>query len=70
MLNVTFSKDELLKLISETVNQLMEENRDNFNKNQQVMAPLSSQIAVLSTLQVLNKLGFIVIKEPENNSNK
>lgn len=70
MLNVTFSKDELLKLISETVNQLMEENRDNFNKNQQVMTPLSSQIAVLSTLQVLNKLGFIVIKEPENNSNK
>lgn len=70
MLNVTFSKDELLKLISETVNQLMEENRDNFNKNQQVMAPLSSQIAVLSTLQILNKLGFIVIKEPENNSNK
>lgn len=70
MLNVTFSKDKLLKLISETVNQLMEENRDNFNKNQQVMAPLSSQIAVLSTLQVLNKLGFIVIKEPENNSNK
>lgn len=64
MLSTEFPTDELLKHISKTVNELMKENKDNFKKHQEVMAPLSAQIAVIATLEVLNKLGFIRINEP------
>ncbi len=46
----------------------MEENRDNFNANNQIMTPMSSQIAVLATIQTLHDLGIININEPNNNS--
>ena len=69
MYNVDMSKNELLDLISKNVNDLMEENRDNFNQNHQVMAPMSSQIAVLATIQTLHQLGLININEPANVNN-
>lgn len=68
MLNVTYSKDELLELIRKNVHELMEENRENFNKANQVMTPMSSQIAVLATIQTLSQLGFLNIHEPTHDS--
>lgn len=68
MLNVTVSNEEVLKLISDNVNELMEENKENFNKANQVMAPMSAQIAVLATLRVLQQLGLVTINEVQNQS--
>lgn len=65
MFNIDLPKDELLKMVSKNVNILMEENRDNFNANNQVMTPMSSQIAVLATIKTLHDLGIININEPE-----
>lgn len=53
MYHVTVPQEQLLELIQKNVNELMEENRENFNQNKQVMTPLSSQIAVVATLKIL-----------------
>lgn len=61
MYHVTVPQEQLLELIQKNVNELMEENRENFNQNKQVMTPLSSQIAVVATLKILQQLGLIVL---------
>ena len=63
MYNISISKEDLAKIISKEVNELMESNREDFNKNKQIMTPMSSQISVLATLRVLQELGLIKFNE-------
>lgn len=51
-------KSELQKLIHETVSNLYEINKGNFDTSQQVMAPLSSEISVLAVIKILEEKGI------------
>lgn len=58
------SRDELLKLISSKVADLMKKNSEQFNELQQIKTPLSTQIGVLATLEILQELGLLTL--PKN----
>lgn len=51
-------KVELAELVNQKVTKLMEDNREYFNETQNIMTPLSSQLAVHATLQVLQDFGI------------